>query len=328
MKIQTSNLIYTHKVSVIIVTFNSESFIYSTLKRITEPPISHLEVIVVDNNSTDETVKIIQSNFTDVILIRNSVNLGFAQGVKIGAAKAKGDYYCLINPDLEITVEQCMQLVERLHFTPGAGIISPKVVGTKRKMRIISAGHFPTLWRIFTHYSGISRIFLNLKFFEGHYLFENQVHDLHEVDWVSGASFIIKRQVWNLVCGFSTRWFMYAEDIDLCFRVKQKKHKVFVDSDVNVEHFVGGSSRKLEEGVDSSWILNLFEFYQIAYTPNFLCRVLWKSIFAVGLTSRSAYFAVVANRSGEEGQEWKLESIKFRNYARSILFAPSIRDNG
>ena len=211
------------KISVIIVTFNSEKYIARCINALDISSRTDIEIIVVDNASTDKTLNILESEFPLVKVYMNSQNLGFAAAANLGTTLSSGINYCFINPDLEISIGACLRLIETLYNYPGAGIIGPKIIGNRRKMNIISSGHFPTLWRIFTHFSGLSRIGVKNHALEGHYFLDKQIGHLRETDWVTGACLIVSRKCWDELGGFSTRWFMYAEDIDLCYKAEHKK---------------------------------------------------------------------------------------------------------
>ena len=315
----------TKSVSVIVVTFNSSNFIDACLSALQISSEEELEIIVVDNCSEDSTVELVKRLHPNVKLIENDKNLGFAGGVNVGARLAKAKTLALINPDLVIQVSDLLQLSNFLETNEQIGIVSPCILGTKRKMDIISAGRFPKNKSVILHWTGLSRFGSFNSRLEGHYLLRSQLRGKRQVDWVSGACLLISRDCWEKTGGLSDRWFMYAEDIDLCFKAKRIGFEIWIDSSVIVQHFVGGSRLFTDKKVNSDWILNLFDFYVTRYKPTLLSQIIWKMTFFAGLISRSIWFlfkSIISNPSARQG--WRKESISFFIYSRAILMAPVI----
>ena len=312
-----------NSISAIVVTFNSSNFIDACLSALNTSSEEGLEVIVVDNCSDDTTVDLVKRLHPNVKLIQNDKNLGFAGGVNVGAKLAKGKTLALINPDLVIQFSELLRLTNFLEMNEQIGIVSPCVLGTKRKMEIISAGRFPKNKPVILHWTGLSRLGSFNSRLEGHYLFRSQLCGKRQVDWVSGACLLITRDCWEKTGGLSDRWFMYAEDIDLCFKAKRIGFEIWIDPSVIVQHFVGGSQLSADKKVNSDWILNLFDFYVTRYKPTLISQIVWKMTFFTGLISRSFWFlfkSIVSNPSTRQG--WRKESISFFTYSRAILMAP------
>jgi N-acetylglucosaminyl-diphospho-decaprenol L-rhamnosyltransferase len=169
---------------------------------------------------------------------------------------------------------------------------------------------------MFTHYSGLSRFGKHLGVLRGHYLLPDQVRGRHEVDWVTGACLAIRADTWSAIGGITDRWFMYAEDIELCFKVRRAGLTVVLDSGSTVSHLVGGSTGASAGPIRSDWIVNLFDFYRADMSPNPAASATWKIVVALGLLSRAVLFSVRAKLSGAEA--WRLESKKFFAYARAV----------
>jgi len=297
--------------SIVQVTFNSERVIGACLDALAG--LQNSEIIVVDNNSADSTCNKIRSTYSQVKLIQNSENKGFASATNSGAAVAKGKYLLLLNPDAEITPLAVQRAIDYLENNPDVGVLGPYTEEGSGDFKTLAAGFFPGLKNVFTHASGLSRFSKSIPWLRGHYLLKNQVSkDVElDVDWVSGACLFIRSEVWRELEGLSTRWFMYAEDIDLCFRVRKVGLRVVYGSGVLAKHQVGGSSGN-EDKIGTLWIENLLDFYKQSMSKNWITTLLWKAIVSGGYWLRSAVLQL------DKKNSHKKKSLRFTSYAKAI----------
>lgn len=303
------------ELSIVIVTYNSRDVIVDCLSAISASVRGAVQVVMVDNASTDDTVSIVRNRFPEVLIIEQFANGGFASGVVTGVGKAKADVICLLNPDAVVTSEVLLELTRRVSEDHSLGIVAPIVRNPNGRLQIVSAGHMPTLWRMFTHFTGISRLGGASRCLEGHYLFPNQVGASRDVEWVTGACIVFRADLWKKVGGISQRWFMYAEDIEFCWRVTQAGYRVHLYSDMVVSHLVGESTSDRDADIDALWVTNLFEFYESDLAGNVLERELWRLVVCLGLLSRSGAFLV---RSLGSRGPWRTEAKKFFAYSAAI----------
>lgn len=312
------------KVSIIIVTYNSSSVISDCLSALAgfQSNETDFEVILVDNASRDDSVAIGRSFPIVKTIVALESNTGFARAVTAGAELALGNYICLLNPDALATKSQISQMANWLDTNENDGVVAPTISHPDGRLRVISAGHQPTVWRMFTHYSGTSRLGKLSKSLEGHYLLPNQAINNREVGWVTGACLMIRRSVWDSIGGISHRWFMYAEDIELCARVVVSGYKVRMLSSITVLHSVGESSGDLRSNISSAWILNLFDYYKSNISRSGLSSLAWKWVVIIGLLSRAIAYKVFA-LSRQNSIEWSYEARKFFKYAKDLHHEPS-----
>lgn len=296
--------------SVIVVTYNSVEVVPECLSAL---DTSVLEVIVVDNASTDGTADVVEARFPEVRVIRNTENGGFAEGVHLGASHASGAALTLLNPDAVASTDVLTELARRLQSRPELGAIAPLIEQPDGRLRIVSAGWMPTVWRMFTHYSGISRLGRYWKALEGHYLLPNQLRACRSVEWATGACLIVTSDAWRRTGGLTRRWFMYAEDIELCWRIGLQGMRIEVHPDLTVTHLVGGSETGHQEKINSAWVTTLYDFYATDLSSGAVSRGLWRAIVASGLLTRSLIY-LIASR-GRQGA-WKMEARRFRIHAR------------
>jgi GT2 family glycosyltransferase len=304
-------------VSVVIVTYNSLGVIAECLATLDSPD---LQLIIVDNASTDGTAEFVEAQAPRAKVIRARENVGFAAGVHLGVEHATSATIALLNPDAVASSGSLLELARRLNSDPLLGAVAPIVVQPDGRLRIVSAGRTPTLWRMFTHYSGLSRLGRTCRALEGHYLLPDQVADSRDVDWATGACLVISREAWSTTGGLSTRWFMYAEDIEFCWRLKQSGFSVRIYPDLVVSHLVGASETGHASKINSAWVTTLFDFYRSDLSHNYVTTLLWKIIVAGGLLSRSIIYSTLALR---DATKWSWEAERFRAHARALLKAVS-----
>lgn len=304
------------KISVVVVTFNSSGVISDCLSPIYNQ--DGVEIIVYDNASSDSTVDIITRNFGNCRLIEGRENLGFAKAVNRAAAWACADYLVLLNPDAITSVVDLRRLCVVVN-DDSVGIAGPRIEHPAGRLKIMSAGRFPTVWRMATHYTGLSRLRSLSRTLEGHYLLlsdklENEV----STDWVTGACLVTSLQTFQRLGGLSERWFMYAEDIDFCHRVKAAGQSVILCCDVLVSHAIGTSDASKSYSANPAWVINLFELFDRTECRNRAHFALWGVTVALGLASRSAMYRaryVLAHRASNA---WIAESARFQGFSVAV----------
>ncbi|POH60667.1 glycosyltransferase [Arthrobacter glacialis] len=313
-------------VSILMVTYNSENLLELSLGPLIDMPDS--EIIVVDNDSQDNTVSSLRKRFPSAKIITNSTNLGFGAAMNIAANEARGHKLLLLNPDAQVTAETVLELARRNDEI--GGVSAPVILQPNGRLAIHSAGRFPTIWRMLLHFSGASRASSISKQLEGHYFIpRTNEPDRLPADWVTGAVLLIPRLTWKNIGGLTDRWFMYAEDIDLCWKVRASDEKVTLYSDLHASHYVGGSDSTESYSVNSDWVVNLHDFYRWRMNGSPLLSSVWCLVVSVGLFSRSVHYGIRSRKvRGIEGESWSVESRKFRIYAVDVLRSIRKSSNG
>jgi GT2 family glycosyltransferase len=221
-------------VSIIILSYNTEEL----LKRCLTSIFAHVknipfEIIVVDNDSSDESVRMVKREFTKVHLIENKKNVGFAAGCNIGAKAAKGEYLLFLNSDSELHENAPEKLSRIFHTHEDAALVGgmlENIDGTLQR----SFGSFYTLFYVFRMLYGGDKA--EMKRFT-----DNAVK---KVDWVTGGCLMVKKEAFDLLQGFDEHFFMYVEDMELCYRARQNGLGVYIDPSTSVKHVGQGSSDK------------------------------------------------------------------------------------
>lgn len=303
--------------SVIIVTYNSSQVIERCLSNISS---NSIEVIIVDNQSTDATVDLARATIPNAILVENDNNDGFAKAVRLGVLQSTADFILLLNPDCYINLANIDALLKTIKENSCIGVIGPKLTDGTNELPSITAGHFPTLWRMFAHMSGLARLAHGRRGLEGHYLFASDLeNNVRGVDWVTGGCMLIRRQAWDSVGGMTTRWFMYAEDIEFCWRLKQAGIQVVIDPRVEAIHEIGGSSSDVDGRASTSWLINLYDFVCWRIYSSSFKRALWRTIVLCGFQAR--HLVLLASSTvlpSSRRSSIHRRSQLFRGYASAI----------
>jgi len=202
------------------------------------------EVIVVDNNSTDNSIEYLTPKFPAVKYITNKENTGFAKACNQGLQQAKGSYILFLNPDTIIPEDCFTKCVSFFEANKDAGAIGIKMLDGSGKFLKESKRSFPSpstsLYKLF----GLAKLFPRSKIFSRYHLGHLNENVNNEVDVLAGAFMMIKREVLDKVGGFDETFFMYGEDVDLSYRIQKAGFKNHYFAESSIIHFKGESTRK------------------------------------------------------------------------------------
>jgi GT2 family glycosyltransferase len=232
-------------VSIVIVSFNTRDLLRDCLLSVFGARGSlRIQIIVVDNASTDGSPSMVEQEFPEVVLIRSEVNLGFGRANNLGFQSAHGRYVVLLNSDAFLTVDSLERSVTHMDANPQAGIGGARLTGTDGSLQP-SGRMFPTVLNDLIVFSGLAARFPRSRFFGRFDRTWADEDESAEVDWVPGAYSIIRAEALADVGHFDPRFFLYYEEVDLCRRMKQKGYSVWYWPDVKVVHIGGESSRQV-----------------------------------------------------------------------------------
>jgi len=225
-------------ITIIIVSYNTKELIYSCLSSIAKTPRETLtkEIIVVDNGSTDGTVEEVKKNFPDVTVFENKKNIGFAAGNNQGIQASRGRYVLLLNSDTEVYPETLQKMITFMDDHKKAGASTCKLVLPNGSMDPACHRGFPTPWNAFSYYAKLEKLFPKSRLFGGYHQGYKDLSVPHEVDAISGAFFMVRKVVVKQVGMLDEAYFMYAEDIDLAYRVKEAGWQIWFNPDTKVLH--------------------------------------------------------------------------------------------
>jgi GT2 family glycosyltransferase len=237
--------------SIIIINWNSKDYLRECLKSVIAGAGGlETEILVIDNASHDGSAQMVAAEFPGVKFIQSDRNLGFSGGNNRAARQARGDLLLFLNPDTVVAGDALLKLVQSLRQLPDAGIVGARLLNSDRTLQTSCIQSFPTVanqvldCELFRHWFPRSALWGMAALF-------NDSTEPAPVDAISGACLMIKRNLFEQLKGFDERYFMYSEDIDLCFRALRAGHKCWYVPEATVIHHGGGSSQKARSAVSN-----------------------------------------------------------------------------
>ncbi|MHB8539102.1 MAG: glycosyltransferase family 2 protein [Candidatus Dormibacteria bacterium] len=230
------------ELSIIFVNWNSVEYLRESLASIFEHTHGiQFEIIVVDNASPDGNVDALKRQFTDITVLKSSENLGFAGANNLGFKHSSGKHILFLNPDTKVVNPAINIMLETLRSLPDGGIVGCKLLNDDLTVQTSCIQKFPTILNQIVEIEYLRLRWPNCLLWEIGPLFSiSPVPSMVEV--ISGACMMIKREVFERVGLFSEDYFMYAEDVELCYRVQQFGWRCYFVGEARVIHHGGGSS--------------------------------------------------------------------------------------
>jgi GT2 family glycosyltransferase len=233
------------KLSVIIVSYNVKYFLeqclHSVMNAVREVDA---EVIVVDNNSADGSIEYLVPEFPAVIFIKNDSNAGFGKANNLALQSARGEYILFLNPDTIVPEDCFKKCIHFLDAKPSAGACGIRMLDGTGLFLPESKRSFPTTTAAFYKLTGLAGLFPSSTRFNKYSLNYLDEHGNHPVEVLAGAFMLIKKPVLDRVGGFDERFFMYGEDIDLSYRIRQAGYENWYFAGSSIVHFKGESTKK------------------------------------------------------------------------------------
>ncbi|PJB14851.1 MAG: glycosyltransferase [Flavobacteriales bacterium CG_4_9_14_3_um_filter_32_8] len=233
------------KLSIIIVNYNVRHFLAQCLNSVVKATANiSAEVFVVDNNSLDDSVKMVRENFPNVNVIHNTKNVGFSKANNQAIELAKGEYILLLNPDTvveEDTFEKCIQFMDA---HPEGGGLGVKMIDGNGNFLPESKRGLPTPSVSFYKIFGLSKLFKKSKIFSKYHLGYLNEDEINEVEVLSGAFMWMRKSVLDKVGYLDEAFFMYGEDIDLSYRILLGGYKNYYFPEAKIIHYKGESTKK------------------------------------------------------------------------------------
>lgn len=224
-----------YALSVVILNYNTGDFLVGCLRSLDKVKAeADLDIWVVDNLSGDDSFEDARKEFPNIHYIKNEKNLGFSGGNNTALRKVQSEYVLILNPDTEVLPGTLEHLLAYMENHPEAGACSPRVELSDGKLDWASHRGFPTPWASLLYY-----------FFQNDRLYHLSGRDFskpHEVDSLTGAFILTRKSVLDKVGLFDESYFMYAEDLDLCYRIKKAGYKIMYLPQVKIIHYKGVSS--------------------------------------------------------------------------------------
>lgn len=237
------------KLTVSIVNYNAGDYLLRCVESLEklENEVS-IEVYIVDNASNDDSIsklKVRSSKFKIKLhFILNDQNLGFGKAHNQVLKNLKTEYALILNPDVELVKGNLAGPISIMDANSEVGAVTGKIILSNGQVDLTAHRGFPTPWASFKYYF--------LKDDSDYHLLKKNMHQIHEVDAISGAFFLTRKKILDQVGFFDEDYFMYAEDIDLCYRIKQAGYKIMYLPSVKILHHKGISSGLKKHSQDAT----------------------------------------------------------------------------
>ncbi len=277
--------------SVVIVNYNTKNLTIDCLESIFNHTHKiNFEIILIDNNSTDNSVENIKRKFQRVRIIQNSRNVGYAKANNQGIKAAKGKSILLLNSDTKIIFDKTLE--KAINYLKKADILTINIQSPNGRNQQ-AAGFGPTLlnlffWAFFLDDLPIIRDIVkpyqisNLSFFNNN----------HQVDWVIGAFFLAKRDVFEKVGLLDEKIFMYGEEMEFCRRVREKGYKIGYFSTPSIVHYGMGSAESSDSAIIGEYraLKYFFQKHEVKW-KNYILN----AIIRISIILRIIIFSLIGN---------------------------------
>lgn len=264
------------QLSVIILNYNVRCFLELCVLSVQQAIQSiDAEIIVIDNNSSDDSCQMMKTRFPNVTLIENSVNLGFPKGNNMGVAQAKGEYICILNPDTVVAEDTFTKILAFANSKQDLGIVGCKLIDGKGNFLRESKRGIPTPFVAFTKIVGLYKI---SNYFGNYYAQHLQENETGKIEILVGAFMVMKRELYTEIGGFDENCFMYSDDIDLSYRILKKGKSNYYFHETTVIHYKGESTIK-----DGIYMKRFQEAMTFFYKKHFKVSLFFSIFMRIGI---------------------------------------------
>jgi GT2 family glycosyltransferase len=285
------------QLSVIILNYNVRYFLEQCVLSV-QKALEHLdgEIIVIDNNSSDDSCAMMKQHFPSIKLIENTENLGFPKGNNIGVAQAKGEYICILNPDTVVAEDTFEKIMSFAKTKTNLGIVGCKLIDGTGNFLPESKRGIPTPWVAFTKIFGLYKISPSFGKYYAQHLSENQSG---KVEILVGAFMLMKRELYNGIGGFDENCFMYSDDIDLSYMALKTGKSNYYFHQTTVIHYKGESTVR-----DGTYMKRFQEAMNFFYKKHFKVSIFFSLFMKIGII----FFSMLKRLQGKIKDKLKPEN--------------------
>ncbi len=295
-----------YNTTVAILGYNSASLIRTYLPSLIEHSAEDSQLLFIDNASTDESLDILESEFKEIEVCKLKENYGYAGGYNLGLKGITAPYIVLVNSDIRVSENWLQPLVEFLDANPDYGAAMPKILSDTTNEYFEYAGASGGFLDSLSYPYCRGRIFDTIEKDEGQY------DNVADVDWVSGAAFIIRRTLFEELGGFDQSFFAHQEEIDLCWRIRRNGYKLAVIPSSVVYHLGGGT---LDYANSKKVFLNFRNNLVMIVKNEALSVLLWKIPLRLILDGVAGIKMLL---SGSFASCWAIIKAHFSFYSRLL----------
>ncbi|MFA5670416.1 MAG: glycosyltransferase [Balneolaceae bacterium] len=257
-------------ISIVIVNYNVKEYLASLLNSIDKAANNLvLETFVVDNASNDGSKEFIPSRFPEIKYIYNRENVGFGVANNQAIAQAKGKYILIINPDTLVSEDTLTTLFNHMEANAKCGAAGCKILNPDGTFAPESRRSVPSIWTAGTKLLGLSALFPKSKLFGQYYLSWMGEDEPSQISVLSGSFMFWRASVLKELEGFDERFFMYGEDIDLCYRIQELGYYIDYVPSTSIIHYKGESTKKGNLKYIKLFNKALYQFFEKTYGPRY-----------------------------------------------------------
>src|SRR5881296_2371443 len=233
-------------VSALVVSRNTKDDLLRCLKTFFASADVPVEAVVVDNDSSDGSPAAVADEIPQATVLVQSKNLGYGRAANVGLERCQGRFVLLLSPDVTLDSQCVGRLADLLLTRPDAGAVGPRLLLPDGKIDPDARRSFPVPRTLFYQTVGLSRLFPKSKRFGRHNMGHIAEDDVHEMDSGTAAGLMLRRSALDRVGFFDPRYFMFGEDLDLCYRLKLGGWKVFYLPSASAIHHKGAATKQAE----------------------------------------------------------------------------------
>lgn len=299
------------QLSVIILNYNVRYFLELCVLSV-QSALEHIEgeIIVVDNNSQDDSCEMMKQRFPNVKLIENKDNSGFPKGNNIGVAAAQGKYICILNPDTMVAEDTFTKVLAFAERQDNIGVVGVKLIDGAGNFLPESKRGVPTPFVAFTKMIGLYKLFPKVKVLGKYYAQQLSQNETGKVDILVGAFMLMKRDLYLEIGGFDENCFMYSDDIDLSYRLLLKGKSNYYYHETTVIHYKGESTVK--DGVYMKRFQEAMEFF---YKKHFKVSRVFSFFMQAGIL----FFSLIKMFQGQAKEKKTVESYIFYSFSDELI---------
>lgn len=230
--------------AIIIVNHNTQQLLKDCLTSINKAakPKGGLQIIVIDNGSNDDSLKMVRKQFPEVVTIANTENIGFAKANNIGVEASEAKFILFLNSDTVIKRYSLVKPLKYLQSHPQVGAITIKLFLKDGTIDYDNHRGFPTPWTALTKFSGLADLFPNSSFLNNYHLGNKNLNRIHQIPVAAGSYLMMPTKLFRQIGMWDESYFFYGEDIDLCYRINKAGYKIIYYPKVTTLHLRGATS--------------------------------------------------------------------------------------
>ena len=258
--------------AVCIVNYNTSNLLRDCLRSVLAQHAD--EIVVVDNASTDRSVEMMKAEFPSIPLIALQKNIGFGAASNRGIETCSSGQIVLLNADTWMKPGSLQKLNTYLNDHPEAAIIGPRILNLDGTLQT-SCFHFPTPLHIFLYVSGLYSVIPRLRILKQHSLQKLTGDSARPVPWILGAALAFRRETFDSLSGFDENFFMYFEEVDLCYRLFLDSRQIHFVPQAEILHVGGSSTSQRRVWSYLQFFVSLAQFYRKHYSRSLLTQMVF-----------------------------------------------------